>query len=121
MKIDKEKMQRMMQNKKFITIIGVLMLVLGVSLSYVATYLINSGYEYASSIISQCSQVFMLIFIGLFAYAIFALDKQLTKKLKERKEAIEQKIKGKEIKPEIKESQIAAMDSIDTKTVSNEI
>jgi exosortase/archaeosortase len=94
MNIDKEKFKRMMQNKKFITIIGVLMLVLGVSLSYVANYIKESGYIYAGNILGQTSQVCMLIFIALFAYAIFALDKQLTETLKKRKEAIEAKLKS---------------------------
>lgn len=93
MGIDKEKFKKMMQNKKFITIIGILMLVLGVSLSYVSTFAINSGYAYAGNILKQCAQACMLVFIALFAYAIFALDKQLTKTLKKRKESIEAKLK----------------------------
>jgi amino acid transporter len=92
--IDIEKIKKAMQNKKFVTIIGILMLVLGVVMSYSATMMTNAGFDSLGTIFKTWSQIFILIFIGLFAYTMFALDKQLTENFKKKKEDLSKKITG---------------------------
>jgi len=86
MKIDKEKIEKAMKNKKFVVLLAVAMLVLGILMSYIASAAISTGHESLGNTFGVWSQIFIIIFIGLFVYILFALDKTFIEKMNKKKE-----------------------------------